>query len=1095
MTLLAQVTNEQIRDNIAERFWNGVIYTNIGDVLISMNPYRWISGLYEDNILQEYVGRSRIEMPPHIYGIAEDAFRTLMNDKENQCVIISGESGAGKTECAKKIMHYIAEVTAGGAGSRLEQVKTIILETNPLLEAFGNAKTLRNNNSSRFGKYFELQFTWNGDPDGGVITNYLLEKSRVVYQIVGERNFHIFYQFCVGANATERQNFGVQDASGFRYLVTGQTTTVDGIDDVTEWGDTRRAMDLIGITADEQYNIFALIASIMWLGNLDFQEMGNDAQVVSMDVLNFVASVLGVPVQAAKDAMEVRTMETQKGVGKRGSAYKVPLNYVQATATRDALAKGIYSRLFDWLVQRLNQALVAQKPDLWIGVLDIYGFEVFDKNSFEQLCINYVNEKLQQIFINYTLKLEQEEYVKEGIDWTPIKYFNNEVVCFVLEATRPVPGVFPVMDDVCKSVHAMAEGADKALEQRLGTVQGEHFMHRGKHFTIRHYAGDVSYEIEGMVEKNKDILNSDLVTLCCSSSSSFLSNLFEADRLADTKKSPTTAGYKIRTSANELVKALGLCTPHYVRCLKPNDVKAPDQFDNARAMHQIQYLGLLDNVKVRRSGFAFRSTFDRFLKRYYLISKKTGYAAQLIWKGDAKSGCRAILMDAPVDQKEWQLGNSKVFIRSPETLFAFEDLRVNYYHNMVDRIKESWYKYKYFQHECSNRIKEAWKTFRAFKNEQVSLIQKAYKQYAAGGGGGTDVKARMDAALQGKKQRNRLSLIGARKFFGDYAELSAQVKTALGPAANEQVVFSAPCQAVVKGAKLFPAVIVVTTANVHLVTMEETKKKGTIVLLDHSAPLNLITGARFSSQFDNYCVLTVPDPKTTPHTTWDFAVSCQFKTELVGWCQKLGQVGNNIIFEDMFKYRKANKGMSKLMFVPNDKHKFAAQNPFFKSKKVFTSQGEPAGSQVGQPRFKLRSEPKVRRMPQQKDAGQFGNFVGKLKGTTKVAGAGAKNQVQIAGLTDHADQLLRGGAAASSPPPAAGGKKGPKSPTPAPGPAQPKAQAQAQPKQAPSPQPAGRGQPQQPAQAQAQPRKLPPGPQAAPAGGKGRGRPMPQPGH
>jgi myosin-1 len=717
-------------------------------------------------------------------------------------------------------MHYIAEVTAGGAGSRLEQVKNIILETNPLLEAFGNAKTLRNNNSSRFGKYFELQFTWGGDPDGGVITNYLLEKSRVVYQIPGERNFHIFYQFCVGAEGQERNNFGIQDASGFRYLVTGQTTEVEGIDDLTDWKDVRKAMNVIGISKEEQYNIFGLVASIMWLGNLDFQEVGNDAQVTSPDVLNFVSSIFGVTATAMKDAMEVRTMETQAGVGKRGSSYRVPLNYVQATATRDALAKGVYSRLFDWIVARLNKALIAQKPDLWIGVLDIYGFEVFDKNSFEQLCINYVNEKLQQIFINFTLKLEQEEYVKEGIKWTPIQFFNNEVVCIALEATNPV-GVFPVMDDVCRSVHAMAEGADKALEQRLQSVQSKNFAHRGKHFTVKHYAGDVSYEIEGMVEKNKDILGADLVSLCTNSSSKFLVNLFAQDAQADQKKSPTTAGYKIRTSANELVKALAKCTPHYVRCMKPNDHKKSDQYDNARVMHQIQYLGLLDNVKVRRSGFAFRATFDRFLKRYYLISPKTGYAAQLTWKGNAKDGCMAILGDAPIDRNEWQLGNTKVFIRSPETLFAFEDLRVNYYHNMVDRIKEAWYKYKYFKHECANRIKEAWRTFRAFKNEMVSIIQKAYKQFAAGGGGGTDVKARMDQAMQGKKERNRLSLIGARKFFGDYGDLGNQaaVKQALGGAANEEVVFSAQCRGMVKGKTLLPAHIIVTTTNIHLGTL------------------------------------------------------------------------------------------------------------------------------------------------------------------------------------------------------------------------------------------------------------------------------------
>jgi hypothetical protein len=301
----------------------------------------------------------------------------------HNCVIISGESGAGKTECAKAIMRYIAAVS-GGSGE-IDKVKRIILETNPLLESFGNAKTLRNNNSSRFGKYFEIQFNSRGDPDGGRITNYLLEKSRVVGQLNGERNYHVFYQWTKAGAADEKQMFGIQSPEQFEYLIRGQCITVNGLDDAAEYRDMRQAMNVIGITAQEQRDIFTLLAAILWIGNCALRETGGNAQVVDMGVVDFVASLLGVGSQYLKAAFEVRTMETKKGM-KRGSTYKVPLNYVQAVASRDALAKTVYDRVFDWLVTRVNKAMYKAADGLVIGVLDIFGFEIFDKNGFEQLC-------------------------------------------------------------------------------------------------------------------------------------------------------------------------------------------------------------------------------------------------------------------------------------------------------------------------------------------------------------------------------------------------------------------------------------------------------------------------------------------------------------------------------------------------------------------------------------------------------------------------------------------------------------------------------------------------------------------------------------
>jgi myosin-1 len=281
-------------------------------------------------------------------------------------------------------MRYIAAVS-GGSGE-IDKVKRIILETNPLLESFGNAKTLRNNNSSRFGKYFEIQFNGRGDPDGGRITNYLLEKSRVVGQLPGERNYHVFYQWTKAGAADEKQMFGIQSPEQFEYLIRGQCVSVNGLDDAAEYRDMRQALNVIGITPQEQRDIFTLLGSILWIGNCQLREVGGNAQVADMGVVDFVASLLGVGSKFLKAAFEVRTMETKKGL-KKGSTYKVPLNYVQANASRDALAKTVYDRLFDWLCTRVNQAMYKAADGLVIGVLDIFGFEIFDKNGFEQLCV------------------------------------------------------------------------------------------------------------------------------------------------------------------------------------------------------------------------------------------------------------------------------------------------------------------------------------------------------------------------------------------------------------------------------------------------------------------------------------------------------------------------------------------------------------------------------------------------------------------------------------------------------------------------------------------------------------------------------------
>lgn len=368
-------------------------------------------------------------------------------------------------------------------------------------------------------------------------------------------------------------------------------------------------MGVIGLQQSEQDDIFKMLAVILWLGNVVFAENEDGHAAISdPDVVNFIAYLTQVEYEALNRALTVRIMETQRG-GRRGSVYEVPLNVNQASAVRDALAKSIYERLFEWIVTRVNLSLQARgSVQYTIGVLDIYGFEIFEHNNFEQLCINYVNEKLQQIFIELTLKAEQDEYVKEQIEWKPIKFFDNKIVCDLIEAKRP-PGIFAALNDACATAHADPEAADSSFVQRLGFLSSNaHFESRGSQFLIKHYAGDVLYSIPGITDKNKDALLKDLLDLAAGSNDPFISSTLFSERIdPNSKKRPPTASDKIKFSCNALVDKLMMCHPSYIRTIKPNDNRSSTQYDSKRVLHQIKYLGLCENIRVRRAGFAYRT--------------------------------------------------------------------------------------------------------------------------------------------------------------------------------------------------------------------------------------------------------------------------------------------------------------------------------------------------------------------------------------------------------------------------------------------------------------------------------------------------------
>ncbi|XP_039371826.1 unconventional myosin-If isoform X1 [Mauremys reevesii] len=686
MVLLSKISEDAIVENLKKRFLDDYIFTYIGSVLISVNPFKQMP-YFTDREVELYQGAAQYENPPHIYALTDNMYRNMLIDAENQCVIISGESGAGKTVAAKYIMGYISKVSGGG--EKVQHVKDIILQSNPLLEAFGNAKTVRNNNSSRFGKYFEIQFSRGGEPDGGKISNFLLEKSRVVNQNENERNFHIYYQLIEGASQEQQQNLGIMTPDYYYYLNQSETYKVDGTDDRSDFHETMNAMQVIGIAREDQQLVLQIVAGILHLGNINFREQGNYAQVENPDLLAFPAFLLGIDKDRLNDKITSRKMDSKWGG--RSESINVTLNVEQASYTRDALAKGLYLRVFDFLVESINRAMRKPNEEYSIGVLDIYGFEIFQKNGFEQFCINFVNEKLQQIFIELTLKAEQEEYVQEGIKWTPIQYFNNKVVCDLIENKLNPPGIMSVLDDVCATMHATGEGADQTLLQKLQAAVGthEHFNSWNSGFVIHHYAGKVSYDVNGFCERNRDVLFTDLIELMQSSEFAFIRMLFPEKLDADKKGRPTTASSKIKKQANDLVNTLMKCTPHYIRCIKPNETKRPKDWEESRVKHQVEYLGLKENIRVRRAGFAYRRVFHKFLQRYAILTAETWPC----WRGDERQGVQHLLRSVNMDTDQYQMGRSKVFVKNPESLFLLEEMRERKFDGFARVIQKAWRKH------------------------------------------------------------------------------------------------------------------------------------------------------------------------------------------------------------------------------------------------------------------------------------------------------------------------------------------------------------------------------------------------------------------
>ncbi|XP_049977059.1 unconventional myosin-Ih isoform X1 [Alexandromys fortis] len=688
--LLDAYTSESaFLENLRKRFRENLIYTYIGTLLVSVNPYQEL-GIYTASQMELYQGVNFFELPPHVYAIADNAYRMMCSELNNHFILISGESGAGKTEASKKILQYFA-VTCPMTQS-LQIARDRLLLSIPILEAFGNAKTLRNDNSSRFGKYMDIQFDFQGIPVGGHIISYLIEKSRVVYQNHGERNFHIFYQLLAGGEVERLTSLGLeQDPHLYKYLSQGHCARESPINDKNDWKTVFNAFFVIDFTEADLENLFGIIASVLHLGNICFKEDKQGcASVPDTHEIKWIAKLLGLCPAVLLEALTHRKIEAKT------EEVICPLTVELSVYARDAMAKAIYGRTFTWLVNKINSSLVNQDftQKTVIGLLDIYGFEVFDKNGFEQFCINYCNEKLQQLLIERTLKAEQAEYESEGIEWEPVQYFNNKIICDLVEERHR--GIMSILDEECiRPGPATDLSFLEKLEEKVG--KHAHFQTRKLagpkgwkrigwlEFRLLHYAGEVTYSTKGFLEKNNDLLYRHLKEVLCGSQNTILRECFLVAEL-ENRRRPPTVGTQFKNSLSNLLELLTSKEPSYIRCIKPNERKEPSKFDDFLISHQIKYLGLMEHLRVRRAGFAYRRKYEHFLQRYKSLCPDTWPH----WHGPPGEGVERLIKYIGYQPQDYKLGKTKIFIRFPRTLFATEDAFEFSKHQLVSRIQATY---------------------------------------------------------------------------------------------------------------------------------------------------------------------------------------------------------------------------------------------------------------------------------------------------------------------------------------------------------------------------------------------------------------------
>lgn len=655
MTRLSYLHEPGVLQNLAARYELNEIYTYTGNILIAINPFQRLPHLYDTHMMEQYKGAGFGELSPHVFAVADVAYRAMMNEGKSNSILVSGESGAGKTETTKMLMRYLAHL-GGRSGVEGRTVEQQVLESNPVLEAFGNAKTVRNNNSSRFGKFVEIQFDKSGRISGAAIRTYLLERSRVCQISDPERNYHCFYLLCA-APPEDREKFKLESPQSYHYLNQSKSYELEGVSDAHEYLATRRAMDIVGISEEEQDAIFRVVAAILHLGNINFAKGKEiDSSVLKDEKsrfhLNVTAELLMCDAKSLEDALIKRVMVTPEEVITR------TLDPEAALGSRDALAKTVYSRLFDWIVEKINNS-IGQDPNSksLIGVLDIYGFESFKHNSFEQFCINFTNEKLQQHFNQHVFKMEQEEYTKEAINWSYIEFVDNQDVLDLIE--KKPGGIISLLDEACmfpKSTHeTFAQKLYQTFPKHKRFIKPK--LSRTS-FTISHYAGEVTYLADQFLDKNKDYVVAEHQDLLTASKCPFVVGLFPPLPLESSKSSKfSSIGSRFKLQLQSLMETLSTTEPHYIRCVKPNNVLKPAIFENLNIIQQLRCGGVLEAIRISCAGYPTRRTFDEFLLRFGVL-----YPDVLDGNYDEKVACQMLL--DKMGLKGYQIGKTKVFLRA-----------------------------------------------------------------------------------------------------------------------------------------------------------------------------------------------------------------------------------------------------------------------------------------------------------------------------------------------------------------------------------------------------------------------------------------------
>ncbi|XP_070815348.1 myosin heavy chain, fast skeletal muscle-like [Chaetodon trifascialis] len=676
MAMMTHLSEPTVLYNLKERYAAWMIYTYSGLFCVTVNPYKWLP-VYDSVVVQGYRGKKRIEAPPHIFSISDNAYQFMLQDRENQSILITGESGAGKTVNTKRVIQYFATIAVAGA-KKAEQVpgkmqgslEDQIIAANPLLEAYGNAKTVRNDNSSRFGKFIRIHFGSTGKLASADIETYLLEKSRVTFQLSAERSYHIFYQLMTGHKPELIEGLLITTNPYDFSMISQGEITVKSINDVEEFIATDTAIDILGFSAEEKMSMYKLTGAVVHHGNMKFKQKQREEQAEpdGTEEADKIAYLMGLNSADMLKALCYPRVKVGNEMVVKGQTVPQVHNAVMA------LCKSVYEKMFLWMVIRINEMLDTKQPrNFFIGVLDIAGFEIFDFNSLEQLCINFTNEKLQQFFNHHMFVLEQEEYKKEGIEWEFIDFGMDLAAC--IELIEKPMGIFSILEEECMFPKATdITFKNKLYDQHLG--KSAPFQKpkpaKGKaeaHFSLVHYAGTVDYNVAGWLDKNKDPLNDSVVQLYQKSSVKLLVHLYashssaEGGKKAGKKKGGSfqTVSALFRENLGKLMTNLRSTHPHFVRCLIPNESKTPGLMENFLVIHQLRCNGVLEGIRICRKGFPSRILYGDFKQRYKVLNASVIPDGQFI---DNKKASEKLLASISVDKSQYRFGHTKVFFKA-----------------------------------------------------------------------------------------------------------------------------------------------------------------------------------------------------------------------------------------------------------------------------------------------------------------------------------------------------------------------------------------------------------------------------------------------